>query len=103
VWEHFRFPTRDIEPNKKNSVVSCKLRESVLNSVAIQQTYKFTFVILILEFTALYCRLQVISTNLLIAIYMAIIYRDIIVILLIYQSQCNTPIFYYEVYVFLYE
>ena len=29
MWEHFGFPARDIEPaKKKNSVVSCKLRES---------------------------------------------------------------------------
>ena len=29
VWENFGFSTRDIEPDEiKNSVVSCKLRES---------------------------------------------------------------------------
>jgi len=67
-----------------------------------QRTYKLTFVILILEFTALYCRLQVISTYLLIAVY-NIICCDIIIILLINQSQRATPIFDYEVYVFLYE
>jgi len=79
------------QTKKKNIAVSCKLRESAWNSVAIQQTYEFTFVILILKFTALYCRLRVISTYLVITIYMAIIYRHIIVIFL-YQLRCDTPI-----------